>query len=133
MATIPDTHQDLFTTEKKAFAFLATVQPDGTPQVTPVWFDVHGTNLRINTAAGRIKHRNMTKNASVALAISDPANPYRYVQVRGKVVNVTEEGADAHIDSLAMKYMGVDKYPMRAPGEQRVIFEIEPATFQKMG
>lgn len=133
MATFPETHKDLLATEKKAFAMLATVQPDGTPQVTPVWFDEVDGKLRINTAAGRIKHRNMTKNASVAIAILDPANPYRYMQVRGKVSNVTSEGADAHIDSLAMKYMGVDKYPFRQAGEQRVIFEIEPGSFQAMG
>lgn len=133
MLALPDTHKDLFTPEKKAFAFLATVQPDGTPQVTPVWFDTVNGSLRINTAAGRIKHRNMTQNAAVAVAIANPGNPYRYVQVRGKVSNVIEEGADAHIDSLAMKYMGVDKYPFRKPGEQRVIFEIEPASFQCMG
>lgn len=133
MATFPETHKDLLATDKKAFAFLATVQPDGTPQVTPVWFDVHDGKVRINTAAGRVKHRNMTKNAAVAVAIADPANPYRYLQVRGKVSNVTQEGADAHIDSLAMKYLGQDKYPFRQPGEQRVIFEIEPTSFQQMG
>ena len=90
MATIPDTHKDLFTPEKKSFAMLATVQPDGTPQVTPVWFDTIDGKVRINTAAGRIKHRNMTKNSAVDIAIMDPANPYRYIQVRGKVSNVTE-------------------------------------------
>ncbi|MFO0592166.1 MAG: PPOX class F420-dependent oxidoreductase [Polyangiaceae bacterium] len=133
MATIPATHQDLFTPEKKSFAMLATVQPDGTPQVTPVWFDLNGGNVRINTAKGRVKQRNMQQNANVAIAIMDPTNPYRYIQVRGKVVVVTEENADAHIDSLAMKYMGVEKYPFRQPNEQRVIFEIEPASFQAMG
>ncbi len=133
MATIPDKYKDLLSYEKKSFAHLATVQPDGTPQVTPVWFDTAGDLLRINTAAGRVKHRNMTKNASVAIAISDPANPYRYIQIRGKVVSVTEEGADAHIDSLAKKYLGQDKYPYRQPGEKRVLFEIEPTSVQSMG
>ncbi len=133
MATFPETHADLLTFEKKAFAFLATVQPDGTPQVTPVWFDVTDGKVRINTARGRVKNRNMEQNAAVAIAIMDPANPYRYLQVRGKVSKVTEEGADAHIDSLAKKYMGQDTYPFRQPGEQRVIFEIEPTSFQKMG
>lgn len=133
MATIPDSHKDLLSYEKKSFAHLATVQPDGTPQVTPVWFDVAGDKVLVNTAAGRVKHRNMTKNASVALAISDPANPYRYVQIRGRVSNVTEEGADAHIDKLAKKYLGQDKYPYRRPDEKRVIFEIEPTSFQVMG
>lgn len=133
MATFPETHQDLLKTETKAFAFLATVQPDGTPQVTPVWFDTSDGKVRINTARGRVKDRNMQKNASVAIAIMDPTNPYRYLQVRGKVSNVTEEGADDHINSLAKKYLGQDTYPFRQPGEQRVIFEIEPTSFQKMG
>lgn len=133
MPTIPEQYQDLFTDEKKAFAHLATVMPDGTPQVTPVWFDVDRDQIRINTAAGRVKHRNMLENGAVAITISDPSNPYRYVQVRGRVVNVTEEGADAHIDRLAKKYLGVDTYPNRSPGEQRVLFTIEPASFQAMG
>jgi PPOX class probable F420-dependent enzyme len=132
MATIPEKYNDLLSYEKKSFAHLATVQPDGTPQVTPVWFDIAGGHVRVNTAAGRVKHRNMQKNAAVALAISDPANPYHYLQIRGKVVNVTEEGADDHIDSLAKKYLGQDKYPFRQPGEKRVIFEIEPTSFQGM-
>jgi PPOX class probable F420-dependent enzyme len=133
MATFPESHKDLLSTEKKAYAFLATVQPDGTPQVTPVWFDVDGDKVRINTAKGRVKHRNMQQNAAVALAIMDLSQPYRYLQVRGKVVEVTEEGANAHIDSLAKKYLGQDQYPFGRPGEERVIFVIEPASFQAMG
>jgi len=133
MATFPETHQDLLAHETKAFASLATVMPDGTPQVTPVWFDVADGKVRVNTARGRVKDRNMQQNASVALAIVDPKNPYRYLQVRGRVATITEEGADDHIDSLAKKYMGADKYPFRPPGEQRVIYEIEPTSFQKMG
>ena len=107
--------------------------PDGTPQVTPVWFDINDGKVRVNTARGRVKDRNMQQNAAVAIAIIDPKNPYRYLQVRGRVTTITEEGADAHIDSLAKKYMGADKYPFRQPGEQRVIYEIEPTSFQKMG
>lgn len=133
MPTFPETHKDLIAYETKAFANLATVQPDGTPQVTPVWFDVVDGKFRVNTAAGRIKHRNMQNNAPVALAIVDPANPYRYLQVRGRVSKSTEEGADAHIDHLAKKYMGVDSYPFRQAGEKRVIFEIDPGSFQVMG
>ena len=129
---ISDKNKDLLT-EKKAFASLATVMPDGSPQVTPVWFDVAGDKIRVNTARGRIKDRNMSQNARVALAITDPDNPYRYVQIRGRVTNITEEGADAHIDSLAKKYMGVDAYPFRRPGEVRVIYEIEPTSTQMMG
>lgn len=133
MATFPETHQDLLAYETKAFASLATTQPDGTPQVTPVWFDTVDGKVRVNTARGRAKDRNMQQNAFVALAIIDPANPYRYLQIRGRVVTITEEGADAHIDHLAKKYLGQDKYPFHKPGDQRVIYEIEPASFQKMG
>jgi PPOX class probable F420-dependent enzyme len=127
----PDSHKDLL--QKKAFANIATVNPDGSPQVTPVWFDVDGEDIRINTARGRVKDRNLRRNSAVALSVMDPDNPYRYVQVRGRVNEVTESGADAHIDSLAKKYMGVDKYPYRRPGEVRVIFKIRPERVQTMG
>lgn len=129
---IPEKYLDLFG-DKKAFACLATVMPDGSPQVTPIWFDFTGGKLRINTARGRVKDRNMTQNAVVALAILDPDNPYRYVQIRGRVALITEEGADAHINSLAKKYMGVDTYPYSRPGEVRVMYEIEPTSVQAMG
>lgn len=120
-------------TEKKSFAHLATVMPDGSPQVTPVWFFYKDGKFIVNTARGRIKDRNMKQNAHVALSIMDPDNPYSQVSLRGKVVRVTEEGADASIDALAKKYMGVDKYPFRQPTEVRVIFEIEPTSITTMG
>src|SRR5260221_565636 len=101
---IPENFLDLFS-GKKAFANIATVMPDGSPQVTPIWFDYTNGKIRINTARGRVKDKNMKIGTKVALAIMDPANPYRYIQVRGPVVNETENGADAHIDSLAKKYM----------------------------
>jgi PPOX class probable F420-dependent enzyme len=129
---IPDSYQDLFS-GKKAFASLATVMPDGSPQVTPVWFDYVDGNVRVNTARGRVKDRNMTQNARVALAIVDPDNPYRHVQIRGRVARIVEEGADAHIDALAKKYLGKDTYPFRKPGEVRVIYVIEPISVSTMG
>jgi PPOX class probable F420-dependent enzyme len=132
MATIPDAYLDLLQ-QKKAFASLATVMPDGTPQVTPVWFDYQGGVVRVNSAKGRTKTRNMRQGAAVALSIMDPDNAYRYVQVRGKVTRVTEEGASAHIDALAKKYIGQDKYPWSRPGEVRVTFEITPTAVQTMG
>ncbi|HVH74732.1 MAG TPA: PPOX class F420-dependent oxidoreductase [Stellaceae bacterium] len=132
MPAIPEQFLDLFT-RKKAFANLATVMPDGTPQVTPVWFDLKDGVVRVNTAKGRVKARNMREGAPVALAIMDPDNAYRYVQLRGRVRRVTEEGAGAHIDSLAKKYLGKDKYPFAQPGEVRVMFEIEPRAIQTMG
>jgi PPOX class probable F420-dependent enzyme len=131
MAANLDNYLDLLQ-QKKAFAGLATIMPDGTPQVTPVWFDYQGGRLRVNTAKGRVKARNLKPGASVALAIMDPDNPYRYVQIRGRVANATETGADAHIDSLAKKYLGKDKYPFRQPGEERVMYEIEPVSVSGM-
>lgn len=129
---IPSAFLDIMT-QKKSFAHLATLMPDGTPQSTPVWFDMDGDKVRVNTARGRQKDRNMQKNAAVALSITDPDNPYRHVAIRGRIANITEEGADAHIDSLAKKYLGQDKYPFRQPGEVRVIYEIEPTSVAAMG
>jgi len=128
MAEIPAAFHDL--TEKKAFANLATLMPDGSPQVTPVWFDVANGRVRVNTAKGRVKARNMQDGSPVALSILDPDNPYRYMQIRGRVVRETEQGADAHIDALAKKYLGKDKYPFRQAGEVRVMYEIEPRAVQ---
>ena len=133
MATIPDKYLDLLTEKKKAFAALATVMPDGTPQATPVWFDYAGGVIRVNSAKGRTKTRNMKEGAPVALSIMDPDNAYRYLQVRGTVTRVTEDGAVAHIDSLAKKYIGQDKYPWSQPGDVRVTFEITPRAVQAMG
>jgi PPOX class probable F420-dependent enzyme len=127
----PDSHRDLL--GKKAFANLATVGAGGAPQVTPVWFDTEGDLIRINTAKGRVKDRNLRQNPAVALSVMDPDNPYRYVQVRGRVTEVTESGADAHIDGLAKKYTGADRYQHRQPGEVRVIFKIKPERVQVMG
>jgi PPOX class probable F420-dependent enzyme len=131
MAGIPQQYLDLLTT-KKAFAHLATQMKDGSPQVTPVWMDFTDGMIRVNTARGRVKDRNLKVGSRVALSISDPDNPYRYVQIRGKVVKETEQGADAHIDSLAKKYMGVDSYPYRNAAEKRVIYSIEPTSGQGM-
>ena len=131
MATIPEQFKDLF--QKTAFANLATVMSDGRPQVTPVWFDLDGSNIRINTAKGRVKDKNMRRNKNVALVISDPDNPYRHLAIQGEVVEITEQGADAHIDALAKKYLGKDKYPFRQPGEVRVIYKIRPERVSQMG
>jgi PPOX class probable F420-dependent enzyme len=132
MAVVADKYQDLLQ-QKKAFASLATQMPDGTPQVTPVWFDYDGNIIRVNSARGRVKTRNMKEGSPVALAIMDPDNPYRYVQIRGRVRRVTEKDADRHIDSLAKKYLGQDKYPFAQPGEVRIIYEIEPTSASGMG
>jgi len=133
MVEIPAQFLDLLDRQKKILANLATVMPDGSPQVTPVWFDYEGGLVRVNSAKGRVKTRNMTEGARVALAIVDPENPYRYIQIRGRVARTTEQGASAHIDSLANKYLGKDKYPFGQPGEVRVMFEIKPTSTQVMG
>jgi PPOX class probable F420-dependent enzyme len=128
---IPDKYRDLFT--KRAFASLGTMMPDGTPQVTPVWVDLDGDLVVVNTAKGRQKDRNMRRDPHVALAIIDPENPYRYLEIRGRVAEISEDGADAHIDKMAKKYLGADKYPYRQSGEVRVMFKIRPERTSTMG
>ena len=131
MAPIPDQYKDLFS--KRAFASLGTINPDGSPQVTPVWCDYDGQHVIVNTAKGRLKDKNMRRNPRVSLAVIDPDNPYRYAEIRGKVVEVTETGAAAHIDKMAKKYLGADKYPYRQPGEVRVMYKIQPERTSMMG
>jgi PPOX class probable F420-dependent enzyme len=128
---IPEKYLDLF--QKKAFASLATVNADGSPQVTPVWCDFDGKYVLVNSAKGRRKDRNMRDRPKVALALIDPDNPYRYLEVRGTVEEVTENGASDHIDKMAKKYLGADKYPGRQPGEVRVMYKIKPEHFTSMG
>ena len=123
-ARIPDGFKDIL--NKRGYAHLATTMKDGSPQVTPVWYDFDGQHIRINTAKGRLKDKNMRRAKKVALSIQDPDNPYRYLAIRGNVDEITENGADAHIDALAKKYLDKDRYPFRAPGEVRVIYKIRP-------
>jgi PPOX class probable F420-dependent enzyme len=124
MATIPASHADILS--KQAFAHLATLNRDGSPQVTPVWVDFDGTHVVINTAKGRVKHKNLEREPRVAVSITDPDNPYRYLGVQGRVVEMTETGGDAHIDKMAKKYLGNDSYPFRQPGEVRLVVKIAP-------
>ena len=132
MAEIPDTYLDLLL-EKKPLAHLATVMPDGSPQNTPVWFDYTDGKIRVNSALGRTKVRNMKLGAKVALSICDPDNSDRYVQLRGTVTNVRQDDVAArHIDQLAYKYMGLDKNPYANPADVRVMFEISVYSVQGM-
>ncbi len=112
--------------QEKLLAHFVTVLSDGSPQVTPVWVDVEDGVVLVNTARGRIKVRNVEADPRVALSVHEQQNPYNEVCIQGEVVEVTEEGADAHIDALARKYLGEETYPFRAPGERRVIFKIRP-------
>ena len=128
---IPDKYRDLFS--KRAFASLATLMPDGSPQVTPVWCDVEGDHVIFNSAKGRQKDRNVRRDPRVALAIVDPDNPYRYLEIRGTVIEITEDGAAEHIHKMAKKYLGQDKYPFRKPGEVRVLYKVAPEKFSSNG
>jgi PPOX class probable F420-dependent enzyme len=130
-ATIPEKYRDLF--QKRAFASLGTLMPDGRPQVTPVWCDLEGDLVIFNSAKGRQKDKNVRRDPRVSLAIIDPENPYRYLEIRGSVVEITEDGADDNIDKLAKKYLGVDKYPYAQSGETRVIYKIKPEHTTVMG
>lgn len=107
-------------------ANLATVGADGTPHVTPVWVDVDGGDVVINTPEGRAKVRNLRRSPRVAVSVVDPQNPYRVLALQGTVIDITDQNADSHIDRLAAKYLGVDTYPMRQPGEQRLKITIRP-------
>lgn len=108
------------------FVHLAVVQSDGTPHSTPVWVDIEGDDVIVNTALGRSKARSIHKDSIVALSLLDPKNPYQAIAFQGRVIDVTEEGADAHIDFLAKKYLGVETYPNRQPGERRIKIVIRP-------
>lgn len=105
---------------------LVTLMPDGSPQVTPVWIDIHDGEIWINTTENRQKARNIRRDPRVAISVQDANDPYRYVQVRGRVTDMTRQGADEHIDALARKYLDVDRYPYHRPDEQRVIVKVEP-------
>lgn len=131
-AAIPDKFLDLFS--KRAFANLATLMPNGQPQVTPVWCDLEDGFVLVNTARGRQKDRNMKRDPHVSVAISDPDNPYRYLEVRGQAEEVDAgAAADRHIDKMAKKYLGQDKYPYRQPGEVRVLYRVKPEHTSSMG
>ena len=122
MAAFPDKYLDLF--QKKTFGAFTTLMPDGSPQTTPVWVDYQNGEIWVNSAVGRQKDKDVRREPRVALSIQDPDNPYRYVGVVGHVREITQDGADAHIDRMAKKYLDKDKYPFRQPGEQRVIYKI---------
>jgi PPOX class probable F420-dependent enzyme len=121
--SIPVEFLDLF--KKRAFGHLATIMPDGSPQVSPLWVDFDGKYLILNSEAGRQKDLNMRRDKRVAVEVQDPENPYRYLLIRGNVVEITEEGADEGIDQLAIKYTG-EKYKYKNPNSPRLIYKILP-------
>ena len=129
--TIPATYLDLLSWEKKAFAHLALVLRDGTPHVTPLWFDYDGEHVIVNSALGRVKDKILRRTGVAAMAISDPDNPYRYIQIRGKVMEITEKGAREMIDHLSQKYTG--KPYQWYEGETRVTYRLLPKLVSTMG
>lgn len=124
MNSIPTEFHDLLDPKTKAYLYLATLMPDGSPQLTIVWFDTDGDHILINTALGRVKDRNMKARPQVAMVIPDPHDPLRFIQIRGKVVGHTTEGGDEHINKLSLRYDN-EPWTLR-PGQVRVIFRIEP-------
>jgi len=113
--------------DDKNFAFVATLMKDDSPQITPVWIDLVDGIILVNTAKGRVKQKNVSRDPRVAISIVDRNNPYNMVTIRGNVVKQTAEGADKHIDKMAKKYLGVDKYPFSMPGEERILLKIVPS------
>ncbi len=122
--TLPEGVKKLF--QAPNFAHLATLMPDGSPQVTVVWVDLDSERIVVNTAEGRTKPRNVRRDPRVAISIFNQSNPYSAAFIRGRVVKVTHDGAEESIDKLAKKYIGQDRYPWRQPGEQRVLLLVEP-------
>jgi PPOX class probable F420-dependent enzyme len=130
-AQIPEKYHDLLT--KSAFGNLATIMPDGSPQVTPVWVEYDGKQVWFNSALGRVKDKNVRRNPHIALSLVDPANPYRYLELRGRVVEITQNGANDQINRLSQKYLGKPVYPFAQPGEVRVSYRIEVEHASGMG
>jgi PPOX class probable F420-dependent enzyme len=130
MAKIPDSHIGILKTT--AYAHLATLMADGSPQVSPVWIDHKDGLILVNSARGRVKDKNIDRDPRVAVSVTDPENPYRGLMIRGRVVRATQEGADEHIDELAHRYVG-KAYPFRQPGEVRVIYYVEPTSVGLLG
>jgi PPOX class probable F420-dependent enzyme len=128
---IPETHADIL--EKKGFAHVATIGPQGEPHSSPVWYDWDGTHLLISQTTGRQKYRNLQRDARVAVSITDPDNPYRYLEIRGTVVSMDDEGGEALINSLAKKYLDQDVYPWPQPGDHRVVVKVRPEHTSTMG
>ena len=112
--------------EGRNIAFVATLMKDGWPQITPTWVDLEDGKILVNTAEGRLKQKNISRDDRVAISVIDQNNPYHMVTFRGRVVEQRKEGADEHVDKLAKKYLGVDRYPRRSPNEKRIIIKIKP-------
>lgn len=128
---IPQSHRDLL--DAPGFAHLASLGPDGAPQSHPVWYEFEDGQLLISTTKDRQKYRNVTRDERVAVSILDPENPYRYLEIRGRVVSIEDDPEKELVDDLAGKYLGADEYPHKQPDAERVIIAIEPEHAATMG
>jgi len=131
MVTIPSGYADLL--QSTALANVATIGPHGEPQVNPVWFGWDGEHVLFSQTTGRQKYHNVQREPRIALSIVDPANPHRYLEIRGKIARIDEDPDFAFINSMAKKYMGKDEYPFHQPGDVRVVLVIEPEHTTQMG
>ena len=133
IVNIPESHADLVSDKVRAYAYLATSMNDGTPQVTPIWFNTDEQHILINSTLGRVKDKNMRERPQIALAIHDQEKPYRYIQIRGRIVEIKQEGARQHINDLSAKYTGNSEYTLNDPNEIRLIYKLLPEKIQVMG
>jgi PPOX class probable F420-dependent enzyme len=131
LGAVPDRYRDIL--ESKTLGHLATVDPGGRPQVNPVWFGTQGEYLIFSQTTTRQKDKNLQRDARLALSIVDPDNPYRYLELRGRVVRIDPDPAKAFIDSMAKKYLGVDEYPWNQPGDERIVMVIAVEHTTQMG
>ncbi|GIU84887.1 MAG: putative pyridoxamine 5'-phosphate oxidase [Acidimicrobiales bacterium] len=131
MSVIPESHRDIL--EKKAFAHVATIGPDGAPQCNPVWFDWDGEILRFSQTKARQKYKNLLRDPRIAVSVIDPDNPYRYVEIRGVVEGIDDDENNEFIDRMAKKYIDQDHYPWHQPGDERVVVRVRPTKATYMG
>lgn len=131
--TIPESYTDLLDWDTKSFAHVATIGPDGAPQNNPVWFDWDGEHLKFSLTTGRQKYRNLKSDARVALSILDPADPYRYLEIRGELVEIEPDPNIDFISRMAKKYIGKDRYPWHREGDERVVMKVKPVKTTGMG
>ena len=128
---IPDSHRDILA--KSGFAHVATIGPDGEPQSSPVWYDWDGEHFLFSQTKGRQKYRNVQREAWVAVSITDPDNPYRYLEIRGTVDGIDDDEGNAFINAMAKKYIDQDVYPWPQPGDERIVVKVTPGHTTSMG
>ena len=133
LKNVPESHMDLLSDDIRAFAYLATTMPDGSPQLTPVWFNTDGEHLLLNSAKGRVKDRNMRSRPQIAVVIHLQDNPLHYIQLRGEIVDFVEQGARKHINELSFKYTGNAEFKIHDPKQVRVMYKLKPKSIKVSG